>query len=66
MSPLSEWVLSAALTFAPIERQPQGKGYEETREEAFDRYITIANDIAAAAEGDDGVCGGSAVCGVAG
>jgi hypothetical protein len=52
MSPLAEWVLSAALTFAPIERQPQWKGYEETREEAFDRYITIANDIAAAAEGE--------------
>lgn len=52
MTPLAEWVLSAALTFAPIETRPQFKGYEETREEAFDRYISIANDIAEAAEGD--------------
>jgi len=50
MSPLAEWVLSAALTFAPIETRPQFKGYEESREDAFDRYISIANDIAAAAE----------------
>lgn len=50
MSPLAEWVLSAALYFAPIESRPQFKGYEETREEAFDRYISIANDIAEAAQ----------------
>lgn len=50
MSPLAEWVLSAALTFAPIESRPQFKGYEESREEAFERYISIANDIAFAAE----------------
>lgn len=50
MSALAEWVLSAALTFAPIETRPQFKGYEESRDEAFSRYISIAADIAAAAE----------------
>jgi hypothetical protein len=50
LTPLAEWVFSAALTFAPIETRPQFKGYEETREEAFERYISIANDIAYAAE----------------
>ena len=50
MSALADWVLLAALHFAPIETRPQFPGHEETREEAFSRYVSIAADIAAAAE----------------
>jgi hypothetical protein len=50
MSALAEWVLSAALFFAPVETRPKVAGYEETADEARARYASIAEDIAAAAE----------------
>lgn len=50
MSALADWVLLAALHFAPLETRPRFEGYEETRDEAFSRYLGIAADIAAAAE----------------
>lgn len=54
MTALVEWILSAALTFAPIATRPQFKGYEETQEETLARYRSIAEDIAAAASEGDG------------
>ena len=50
MSALADWVLLAALHFAPLETRPQFRGFEEARDEAFGRYLGIAADIAAAAE----------------
>ena len=50
MSGLAEWVLSAALTFAPVETRPKFKGYEETPDETRARYASIAEDVAQAAE----------------
>ena len=50
MSALADWVMLAALHFAPLETRPRFEGYEETRDEAFGRYLGIAADIAAAAE----------------
>lgn len=47
---LVEWVLAAALYFAPIETRPKFAGYEETHEEALARYRSIAEDIVEAAE----------------
>lgn len=54
MSTLADWVLLAALHFAPIETRPRFAGFEETQEEAFGRYLGIARDIAAAAEEHEG------------
>lgn len=54
MGALAEWVLSAALFFAPLETRPKFKGYEETPEAALARYRTIAEDIEAAAMEHDG------------
>jgi hypothetical protein len=50
VSALADWVLLAALHFAPIETRPRFEGFEETQEEAFGRYLGISADIAAAAE----------------
>lgn len=50
MSALGEWVLAAALYFAPLETRPKFAGHEETREEALERYRQISEDIAFAAE----------------
>jgi hypothetical protein len=50
VSALADWVLLAALHFAPLETRPQFRGFEETHDEAFSRYLGIAADIAAAAE----------------
>lgn len=46
---LAKKVLLAALAYAPIETRPQYAGYAETREQALDRYWSIAQDIAEAA-----------------
>jgi len=54
VSALADWVLLAALHFAPIETRPRFEGYLETQEEAFGRYLGIARDIAAAAEEHEG------------
>lgn len=54
MSALADWVLLAALHFAPLETRPQFEGFEETREEGFSRYLDISRDIAAAAEEQPG------------
>lgn len=54
MSPLAEWVLAAALHFAPLETRPKFAGYEETADEARARYVSLAEDIAEAAEKSKG------------
>lgn len=45
MSTSFEWVLAILLHFAPVERLPQFKGYEETPEAARARYTEIAQAI---------------------
>lgn len=45
---LTEWILLAALHFAPPSKHPDFPGHEETVEEATARYELIANDIAGA------------------
>lgn len=47
---LAQAVMLAALAFAPPETRPQYEGHRETREETVERYWSIAQDIAAAAE----------------
>lgn len=47
---LAQAIMLAALEFAPIELRPEFPGYVETRAEALDRYWSIAQDIAAAAQ----------------
>lgn len=46
---LTAWCLAAALHFAPISRLPQYPGHEETKDEALERYQSIAQDVASAA-----------------
>lgn len=45
---LTQWVLLAALHFAPIEKQPHYPGHEETADETRLRYQQIAQTIASA------------------
>ncbi len=42
---LNEYLLAAALFFAPFETRPQFPGYEETKEEYRERLTSIAADI---------------------
>lgn len=52
MKPLAKWVFGALLRFAPVDGLPQVPTWEETAEQATERYASIAEDIAAAAEGN--------------
>ena len=47
---LAQAIMIAALEFAPVESRPEFPGYVETRAETLDRYWSIAQDIAAAAQ----------------
>lgn len=49
---LAQWVFLALLHFAPVEQIPTFEGFEETAEEARDRYLALSDAIAAAAEED--------------
>ena len=52
MTALAEWLLAAALAFAPPEKAKQFPGFEETPAQARARYASIAADIDTAAGGD--------------
>lgn len=55
---LAAWVLAALLQFAPLDRLPRFEGFAETQTEAQQRYVAIADDIAAVAEEDERKPGG--------